>query len=254
MALTFPTPPTPPTPPQAPKVVLEGGGSVTEMPRPKSYGPTSGDAINEQKARDAVAKGGGALSKTTTTKDDSRNTNVEGSVPGATDNAKTNANTRENTDKPLKPKTKVEQDDRTGDKYIDLKEFQADDRQNQQQQQTQAMTQTQPFRVKNADSSHGVLYWGFTIISVLALLVYLAKKFLIKNTENKYSFSKRDLSYLTEDEEKPVQENLPKRPLNAVKNYETQEKSKPREAISKNKEVKQAKQPKQEAPHFEVRV
>lgn len=241
MALTFPTPPAPPTPPQAPRVVLEGGGSVTEMPRPKSYGPTSGDAINEQRAKEAVAKGSGPLSKTTTTKDDSRNTNIEGDVKGTAENAKTN----ENTEKPLKPKTKVERQDSAGnEKYVDLREFQGDDRQNQIQNQTQAATQSRPFQVKDANTSHGVLYWGFTIISVLALLVYLAKKFLVKNSDNKYSFSKRDLSYLTEETTETVAETLPKQPLNVVKNYETQKK----ETVAKPKEKKQ------EIPHFEARV
>lgn len=63
MALTQPTPPTPPTPPAVPRVVLGGGGSVTE-----STQPVSGTSNDETQARAAVAHGDGALEKTTTEK------------------------------------------------------------------------------------------------------------------------------------------------------------------------------------------
>lgn len=63
MALTQPTPPTPPTPPVVPRVVLGGGGSVTE-----STQPVSGTSNDETQARAAVAHGDGALEKTTTEK------------------------------------------------------------------------------------------------------------------------------------------------------------------------------------------
>lgn len=61
MALTPPTAPTPPTPPVVPRVVLGGGGSVTE-----STQPVSGTSDNESQARAAVARGDGPLAKTTT--------------------------------------------------------------------------------------------------------------------------------------------------------------------------------------------
>ena len=63
MALTQPTPPTPPTPPVVPRVVLGGGGSVTE-----STQPVNGTSNDETQARAAVARGDGALEKTTTEK------------------------------------------------------------------------------------------------------------------------------------------------------------------------------------------
>lgn len=244
MALTFPTPPTPPTPPSAPKVVLEGGGSVTEMPRPKSFGPKSADEINEQKAKDAVAKGSGALSKTTTTKDDSRNTQVEGNInkaeKGENQAAKT-ANTAA-----VAPKAKDAQE-KTQDKYIDLKEFQNDANATQTAAQT---AQSPPFRVKDADTGHGALYWGFTIISVLALLVYAAKKFLIRDKNNQHSFSKRDLSSFAGTVEEPIAVTTPTKPRNILNSYKSQatEKQKP-------KEVRRKPEAEQKEPgHFEVRV
>lgn len=251
MALTFPTPPTPPTPPSAPRVVLEGGGSVTEMPRPKSFGPKSADEINEQKAKDAVAKGSGALSKTTTTKDDSRNTEVEGNIPKTSNRENQAANTTNTTDATnasnAAPKAKNAEEKK--DKYIDLKEFQNDA--NATQNTAQSTVGAPPFRVKDGDSGHGALYWGFTIISVLALLVYAAKKFLIRDKNNRNSFSKRDLSSLTETEKETVSVAAPKQPLNILNNYS---KSKPPKK-QQSKEVHRKKDAEQKEPgHFEVRV
>ncbi|MBO6305081.1 MAG: hypothetical protein J6M62_08410 [Selenomonadaceae bacterium] len=244
MALTFPTPPTPPTPPSAPKVVLEGGGSVTEMPRPKSFGPKSADEINEQKAKDAVAKGSGALSKTTTTKDDSRNTQVEGNINKAQKGENQAARTADAATSA--PKAKDAQE-KTQDKYIDLKEFQNDANTSQNAAQT---AQSPPFRVKDADTSHGALYWGFTVVSVLALLVYAAQKFLIRDKNNKNSFSKSDLSSFAEAVEEPVTATVSTKPRNVLNNYKSQtaEKQKP-------KEVRRKKETEQKEPgHFEVRV
>lgn len=238
MALNFPTPPAPPTPPTVPRVVLEGGGSVKEMPRPKSYGPKSDSEINEQKARDAVANGSGPLSKTTTEKDDSRNTKVEGNLNKSGDD-KTGKDTVA-----TKKSRDSESAQETREQYIDLKEFEGD----KGQTQNQALTQSKPFSVRQTDTGHGVFYWGFTIISVLALLIYLAKKFLIKNSQNEYSFSKRDLSYLREDGESTVSSSPLKPAKSVVKNYEI-----PKTDINKPKEVKRKKE-EPESGHFEVRI
>jgi hypothetical protein len=61
MAVTAPTPPTPPTPPTVPQVTLgaTGNGSVTQTTAPHASQTTP-----EDQARNAVASGEGALSKT----------------------------------------------------------------------------------------------------------------------------------------------------------------------------------------------
>ena len=64
MAVTVPTPPVPPTPPAVPTVTLGGGGSVTESTVPQSGHQSDADR-QEAQARQAVARGDGALSKTT---------------------------------------------------------------------------------------------------------------------------------------------------------------------------------------------
>ena len=78
MALTPPTAPTPPTPPVVPRVVLGGGGSVTE-----STQPVSGTSDNESQARAAVARGDGPLAKTTTEAPQERQTGKHRCQPPA---------------------------------------------------------------------------------------------------------------------------------------------------------------------------
>ena len=56
------TPPTPPTPPSPPKITL--GDAARDAQANQTH--TTGDAQAEQQARDSVAQGNGALSKTTT--------------------------------------------------------------------------------------------------------------------------------------------------------------------------------------------
>ena len=56
------TPPTPPTPPSPPKITL--GDAARDAQANTTH--TTGDAQAEQQARDSVAQGNGALSKTTT--------------------------------------------------------------------------------------------------------------------------------------------------------------------------------------------
>lgn len=64
MAVTAPTPPTPPTAPVVPKVTMSDGGSVTVTNQPVS-GKQSAAQLQENQARQAVARGDGALAKTT---------------------------------------------------------------------------------------------------------------------------------------------------------------------------------------------
>lgn len=64
MAVTAPTPPTPPAAPVVPKVTMSDGGSVTMTSQPVS-GKQSVAQLQENQARQAVARGDGALAKTT---------------------------------------------------------------------------------------------------------------------------------------------------------------------------------------------
>ena len=243
MALTFPTPPTPPTPPAQPRVVLEGGGSVTDMPRPKSYGPTSKDALNEQKAKDAVAHGAGPLSKTTTSTPKENQQANENTDKNANANASQIVkNPRENEASPQNVQSQGEA--AKTEKRIDIKEAFP---QEGDTEKAQVSSTSQPFRIHNGDTGHGVFYWGFTIAAVLALLVYAARKFLIRDKTDTRGFSKRDLSTFSEEPER--RENIPPvAPKSIVKNYQSQAPI----AVKENKTAKQ--EPPKEGSRFEVRV
>ena len=67
MAVKAPTAPVPPTPPSVPGVTLKDGGTAQETNIPHDKQQT-GDEQAEAQARQAVARGDGALSKTTQAK------------------------------------------------------------------------------------------------------------------------------------------------------------------------------------------
>ena len=134
MALTAPTAPTPPTPPVVPRVVLGGGGSVTE-----STQPVSGTSDEETQARAAVARSDGALSKTTTEAPDGKQGAAQ---PGR-----------------QQPAQAAQQAAQSGG----ATEAAAGAQQTAQQQALEEGRQTP------AAGGHGALYIGFSIVSFLVL-------------------------------------------------------------------------------------
>ena len=78
------TPPTPPTPPSPPKITL--GDAARDAQANTTH--TTGDAQAEQQARDSVAQGNGALSKTTHEKPKSQNSAEHPNTAARTDVAK----------------------------------------------------------------------------------------------------------------------------------------------------------------------
>lgn len=78
------TPPTPPTPPSPPKITL--GDAARDAQANQTN--TTGDAQAEQQARDSVAQGGGALSKTTHETPKDKSATERPNAPARTDAAK----------------------------------------------------------------------------------------------------------------------------------------------------------------------
>ena len=78
------TPPTPPTPPSPPKISL--GDAARDAQANQTN--TTGDAQAEQQARDSVAQGGGALSKTTHETPKDKSATERPNAPARTDAAK----------------------------------------------------------------------------------------------------------------------------------------------------------------------
>ena len=143
MALTAPTAPTPPTPPVVPRVVLGGGGSVTE-----STQPVSGTSNEETQVRAAVARGDGALSKTTTEAPDGKQGAAQ---PGR--------------QQPAQAAQQAAQSGGATEAAAGAQETQ-EDAAAQQTAQQQALEEG---RQTPAAGGHGALYIGFSIVSFLVL-------------------------------------------------------------------------------------
>lgn len=142
MALTAPTPPTPPV---VPRVVLGGGGSVTE-----STQPVSGTSNEETQARAAVARGDGALSKTTTEASDGKQGAAQPGIQQPAQAAQQAAQSGGATEAAAAAGAQETQEDAAA----------------QQTAQQQALEEG---RQAPAAGGHGALYIGFSIVSFLVL-------------------------------------------------------------------------------------
>jgi len=227
--------------------VLEGGGSVTDMPRPKSYGPTSTDSINEQKAKDAVAHGSGPLSKTTTSTPEESQRAGENNNKNSTE--KPSQNTKNTRETPAEPQNnQIQASDIRNENRVNVRETFPDEHSGETQQ---TATTSLPFRLHNSYSGHGALYWGFTIAAVLALLVYVAKKFLIREQSDTQGFSKRDLSSLAAEPAEMPSPNISAVPQKkAIGDYQAQVQKKSKESAS----ISPKQEPPKEGGRFEVRI
>ena len=140
MAVTPPTPPTPPTAPKVPAVTLNDGGSVTDSTVPVSGYQSAADAAENQ-AKQAVARGDGSLTKTTQEKPAAK-------ADSKTQLAKADADNKINqSDDKAAPLAASENDaaDNTGT----------------------LVQQPEPM----AGYNHTTIYWLFTVISILFLVI-----------------------------------------------------------------------------------
>ncbi len=253
MAVTAPTPPIPPTPPQVSKVILQEGGTVKETSIPQSHGPQSDEERNEAKARESVADGNGALSKTTV---------------GGTQAKKNGQEKQEE-----KPASSPSVGSVSSVKEIDTEERDAQIeallKESKKEQGQEKQTEVkQP--VSDAHGEHGPVYWGFSLVSAVAMVVMLYKHFLVKK-------ERKEVPVQDETELRPgmtagqVLREMEKQesvrhvaPPTAAKEYAVQSSVKPASQIAEDqggagasakpariarKEVK-----KSEDGHFEVRI
>ena len=140
MAVTPPTPPTPPTAPKVPAVTLNDGGSVTDSTVPVSGYQSAADAAENQ-AKQALARGDGSLTKTTQEKPAAK-------ADSKTQLAKADADNKINqSDDKAAPLAASENDaaDNTGT----------------------LVQQPEPM----AGYNHTTIYWLFTVISILFLVI-----------------------------------------------------------------------------------
>ena len=158
MALYAPTPPTPPTKPTAPQSLLKEGGTAHEITgkQPKS---------DEQKARDAVARGDGPLSKTTVTggKEKTPAPKTNEGANKAAQNAKKREDIQTNNQPPAENDGLLTGDENQNRVTKAKKNFSAETG-----DKTNTSTLAPP-----ADTApqHGKAYWFFSILTMVVLAV-----------------------------------------------------------------------------------
>ena len=166
------TPPTPPTPPSPPKITL---GDAARDPQ-SNQTHTTGDAQAEQQARDSVAQGNGALSKTTHEKPKEKSATERPNAATRTDAAK--GESVSTSASKVDRGTKVE--GQTGAdvaKGLDLAQENA-----ALKQQLTGTEQRQPQAPTPYTATSG-LYWAGMIIVALVLGIVLFRRFFQKKPE-----------------------------------------------------------------------
>ena len=167
------TPPTPPTPPSPPKITL--GDAARDAQANTTH--TTGDAQAEQQARDSVAQGNGALSKTTT------------GAPKTGENAAERPNAAARTDaaKGDAVSTSAAKVDRgttvEGQKGADVAKGLDLAQENAALKQQLANTEQKPPQAPQSYTATSGLYWAGMIAVALVLGVVFFRRFFQKKPE-----------------------------------------------------------------------
>ena len=169
MAVTSPTPPTPPTPPSVPQVTLGGGGTVTES---NADGTQTSDL--EAQARAAVARGEGALTKTTT--DDGGGNGTNGAnASNAQGNAQNAQNAQAQQASPQAAQNGNAQQGSTQTVAADGGQANAilgQDVDAKAAKEQQALEEGRAHQTQPALGGHGALYIGFSIVAFVVLAAF----------------------------------------------------------------------------------
>lgn len=276
MALTAPTPPTPPAPftrpvpPTPPKVTLDEGGSVKETTEPQSHGPQTEEELHEQQARDAVAHGSGALSKTTT--GDGKEQQAKQPVQGKQEQPQ---------QRQEKLPVQVPASGRTG--QSDLRQdsptqVYAGETGGQKAQSQQNVSMDIP----KSSGDHGMLYWSAMLVVIAVLVAVILRMVMFRKDSGSRSGGRAAVEApdpeiqpkagMTAAEVLQEMEGRERRrraapPLQAAREYAVQAASKPegkpeRSPRKKNlpplkpktRSIRQGKQDGEEVERFEVRI
>ena len=194
MAITPPIPPTPPTPP---KITL--GDAARDAQANTTH--TTGDAQAEQQARDSVAQGGGALSKTTHETPKDKNATERPNAPARTDAAKGDSvsTSASKVDHAAKVEGQTGADVAKG---LDLAQENA-----ALKQQLAGTEQKQPQAPAPYTATSG-LYWAGMIVAALVLGIVFFRRFFQKkpqtDAETEPSLGERILARERAEEEGAV--------------------------------------------------
>lgn len=176
MALTAPTAPTPPTPPTAPQIEFSGGGSVTESTVPQS-GYQSPEQVQENAARAAVARGDGALSKTTQGPSDAATAGKQSSQSGGSQTQSQGASGSRQLGTTMETERAPGQSD--AERILS---------------QSGQQTQSQQTAIPPSPSYHGALFWGVTFAVIFAV-AFVAFRVIMRRRGRKDELTIDDIEF-----------------------------------------------------------
>lgn len=172
MAVQKPVAPTPPTPPSVPGVTLQEGGTVRDSNVPQNI-KQNNDERQEAQARQAVAQGDGALSKTTTSRPEKPERPAKSQAVDASGGASQAGQTVIVPAEQLPP---------AGQENVD-KAAQA---------QTKTETQAQDSSLPAAFTAHSGVFWG-AVILLMAVVSWFGIKKIMSRRKGRRSLSWDDL-------------------------------------------------------------
>ena len=178
MALTAPAAPTPPTPPTVPQIEFSGGGSVTESTVPQS-GYQSPEQVQENAARAAVARGDGALSKTTQGPSDAATAGKQSSQSGGNQTQSQRAAGGQGGQ--LETTTETERAPGQSDAERILS-------------QSGQQAQSQQTAIPPSPSYHGALFWGVTFAVIFAV-AFVAFRVIMRRRGGKDELTIDDIDF-----------------------------------------------------------
>ena len=191
------TPPTPPTPPSPPKITL--GDAARDAQANTTH--TTGDAQAEQQARDSVAQGNGALSKTTTGAPKTGDTAERPNAAARTDAAKGDSvsTSASKVDRGTKVEGQTGADVANG---LDMAQ------ENATLKQQLANTEQKPPAAPQSYTATSGLYWAGMIVAALVLGIVFFRRFFQKkpqtDAETEPSLGERILARERAEEEGAV--------------------------------------------------
>ena len=177
MAIKAPTAPTPPTPPSVPGVTLKDGGTTQETNIPKDKQQT-GDEQAEAQARQAVARGDGALSKTTQAKPEKpakTNKPVDASGGASQENQASSVQV-------IPAQNGLNEENPRQQAMADAKA----------QAQTQAQTESQQNGWEQF-ASHGAAFWGAVLVFMSVVVWFGIRKIMARKDGKKGALSFADI-------------------------------------------------------------
>ena len=173
MAVQKPVAPTPPVPPSVPQVTLQEGGTARESNVPQNIQQNNDERLEAQ-ARQSVAQGDGALSKSTTTRPEKPERPAKSQTVDASGGASQDGQTVIVPAAQLPP---------AGQENVDKA----------MQEQAKAETQAQDTSLPDGFTAHSGVFWG-AVILLMAVVSWFGIKKIMSRRKGHRSLSWDDLN------------------------------------------------------------